>query len=76
MRCRICGIEMNKGTIEADNRLCWIPENETVTGITKWSKSPNSIILAEWFFLIPAKIIAFHCENCKTIIIDLNKENQ
>ena len=65
---------MRKGVISAYNRLNWTPENETNRGATKWAKSPNSIVLAEYFLLGPATVTAHYCDKCKKIVIDVFEE--
>lgn len=74
MLCPYCNKEMKKGYISAYNRLCWTPEGETAHGATKWAKSRNSVMLAEYFFIGAATVNANYCENCKKVIIDLLDE--
>ena len=74
MNCPYCNGEMRKGFISAYNRLNWTPENETNRGATKWAKSPNSIVLAEYFLLGPATVTAYYCDQCKKIVIDVIEE--
>ena len=74
MNCPYCNREMEKGYISAYNRLCLTPDGETARGATKWSKSQNSIMLAEYFFFGAATVNADYCTNCKKIIIDLLDE--
>lgn len=73
MTCPYCKKEMKNGSISAYNRLSWTPEGESVRGGTKWAKSPNGIVLAEWFLLGTATVDAVYCEECKKIVIDLEK---
>ncbi len=61
------------GYISASNRLCWTPEGEKNRGGTKWAKSHNSIILAEYYLLNTATVDAFYCERCKKIVIDTDE---
>lgn len=71
MICPYCKKEMKQGSISAYNRLCWTPNGETSHGATKWAKSKNSLILAEYFFVTEATVDASYCEQCKKIVIDL-----
>lgn len=57
MKCPYCGNEMRLGQIEADNLLSWKPDGETSFGVTRWSKSPNSIVLAKYYVLAPASVV-------------------
>ncbi len=70
--CPYCNEKMQRGYISAQNRLCWTPEGETDRGSTLWSKSPNSIVLAEYYLLAAAKVDADYCESCGKIIIDIS----
>lgn len=70
MKCPYCGKEMQLGRICADNLLSWTPDGESASGATRWSKSPNSIVLAKYYLLAPASVDAFYCEDCKKIVID------
>ena len=70
-KCPYCGKEMRLGQICADNLLSWTPDGERVSGATRWSKSPNSIVLAKYYLLAPASVDAFYCEDCKKIVIDV-----
>lgn len=72
MNCPYCNKEMKPGTIQADNLLSWTPDGESQKGATRWSKSPNSITLAKYFFLTPAIVQAFYCTDCKKIVLDVN----
>ena len=72
--CPYCNSEMKSGYISAYNRLCWTPDGETVHGATKWAKSQNSVILAEYVFLGAATVNAGYCERCKKVVIDLRDE--
>ena len=74
MKCPYCNGDMKKGYISAYNRLNWTPENETNRGATKWAKSPNSIVLAEYFFIGAATVTAYYCDKCKKIVIDVLDE--
>lgn len=71
MLCPYCNKGMKKGYISAYNRLCWTPEGETARGATKWARSQNSIMLAEYYFVAAATVNADYCGNCKKITIDL-----
>lgn len=71
MKCPYCDREMKLGTINASNLLSWTPDGESASGITRWAKSPNAVVLAKWYGLIDASIEAFYCEECKKIIIDV-----
>ncbi len=73
MICPYCKKEMKPGSISAYNRLSWTPEGERAQGGTKWAKSPNGIVLAEWFVLAAATVDAEYCEFCNKIIIDLDE---
>lgn len=74
MNCPYCNNEMKRGYISAYNRLSWTPEGEIARGATKWAKSPNSILLADYFLIGAAKVNAYYCNRCKKIIIDLLDE--
>lgn len=56
MNCPICGITIESGYISAYNRLCWTPEGEIAKGVTKWAKSENSIVLAEFFLFVQRQL--------------------
>ena len=70
MICLYCGKEIQLGRICTDNLLSWTPDGESASGTTRWSKSPNSIVLAKYYLLAPASVDAFYCEDCKKIVID------
>lgn len=72
MKCPYCNAQMKFGRIEADNRLTWTPDGERSMGKTRWAKSPNSIILAEYYLLTPALVEAHYCEQCGKIVIDIS----
>lgn len=72
MICPYCNNDMNLGSIQTDNLLSWTPDGESPIGATRWAKSPNSIVLANYFMLVPAVIDAFYCPDCHKIIIDVN----
>lgn len=74
MNCPYCNSEMKHGYISAYNRLCWTPEGETARGATKWARSQNSVMLAEYYFFGAATVNSYHCAMCKKIIIDLLDE--
>ena len=74
MKCPYCGKEMELGQISADNLLSWTPESESVRGGTRWAKSPNSIVLAKYYFLAPASVDAYYCGDCKKIVINVDEE--
>lgn len=71
MKCPYCDSEMKLGTINASNLLSWTPDGEAASGVTRWAKSPNAVVLAKWYGLIDASVEAFYCEECKKIIIDV-----
>lgn len=73
MTCPYCKKEMKYGSISAYNRLSWTPEGERACGGTKWAKSPNGVVLAEYFLLGAATVDAAYCEECKKIVIDLEE---
>lgn len=73
MKCPYCNKEMKLGCIEADNLLSWTPGGESRSGVTRWSKSPNSIVLAKYNLLSPASVDAYYCDNCEKIVIDTDK---
>lgn len=73
MNCPICGITIESGYISAYNRLCWTPDGEIAKGVTKWAKSENSIVLAEFLFVCAATVKTYHCSHCKKIFIDTDK---
>lgn len=37
---------LKRGHIQSGNLLSWTPEGESSMGISRWTKSPNSIVLA------------------------------
>ena len=71
MKCPYCSKEMRLGQICADNLLSWTPDGESASGVTRWSKSPNSIVLAKYYVLAQASVAAYYCEECKKIVIDV-----
>ena len=71
MKCPYCNKEMRLGQIQADNLLSWTPDGERASGGTRWARSPNSIVLAKYFLLVPAAVDAYYCEQCKKIVIDI-----
>lgn len=71
MECPYCHDDMQLGTIQADNLLSWTPYGESQNGVTRWSKSPNSIVLAKYYLLCQAAVQAFYCSKCKKIVIDV-----
>jgi len=73
MKCPYCNAQMKTGQIEADNRLTWKPKGERSMGKTRWAKSSNSVILAEYFLLTPALVEAHYCEQCEKIVIDISE---
>lgn len=73
MNCPYCKQIMKRGYISAYNRLNWTPENETNHGATKWAKSPHSVLLAEYLFIGAATVLAFYCDRCKKVIIDVSE---
>ncbi len=75
MNCPYCDSEMQNGIILGPAaRLCWTPEEEIEDrGISRFYKTPNSIILAQTN--IPfndSRVQAHYCKTCNIIIIDLN----
>ena len=73
MKCPYCSEEMCLGQICADNLLSWTPDGESMSGATRWAKSPNSIVLAKYYLLAQASVDAYYCEKCKKIVIDVEK---
>ena len=73
MKCPYCGNEMRFGRIKADQLLSWTPDGEYDRGVTRWSKSPNSVVLAKYYGLMAAIVHAYYCEYCKKIVIDLEE---
>ena len=73
MNCPYCKQIMKRGYISAYNRLNWTPENETNHGATKWAKSPNSVLLAEYPFIGAATVLAFYRKKKKKVIIDVSE---
>ena len=71
MNCPYCSKEMRLGQICADNLLSWTPDGESASGATRWSKSPNSIVLAKYYLFAQALVDAYYCEECKKIVIDV-----
>lgn len=72
MECPYCKRKMKSGTIQADNLLAWTPEGESSAGVTRWSKSKNAVVLANYYLLAPASVAAFYCEGCGKIIISVD----
>ena len=71
MKCPYCGTEMRLGQICADNLLSWTPDGERASGAARWSKSPNSIVLAKYYVVTQASVDVYYCEDCKKIVIDV-----
>lgn len=72
MECPYCNYVMKSGRIQSGNLLSWTPEGESSMGISRWTKSPNSIVLAECSVLWGAAVDAFYCPNCQKIIINVD----
>ena len=71
MKCPYCSKEMRLGQICANNLLSWTPDGESASGVTRWSKSPNSIVLAKYYVLAQASVAAYYCGERKKIVIDV-----
>ena len=76
MECPYCKHVMKRGRIQSGNLLSWTPEGESSMGVSRWSKSPNSIVLANCSLLWGSEVDAFYCPNCKKIIINVDNQNE
>lgn len=76
MECPYCNHVMKRGRIQSGNHLSWTPEGESSLGLSRWSKSPNSIVLAKFSVLWGSEVDAFYCPSCKKIIINVDTQNE
>ncbi|MEA5057478.1 hypothetical protein SDC9_98887 [bioreactor metagenome] len=76
MKCPYCNHVMKRGHIQSGNLLSWTPEGESSMGVSRWSKSPNSIVLANCSLLSGSAVDAFYCPTCKKIIINVDNQNE
>lgn len=50
-----------------------VESTRIMSGATRWAKNPNSIVLAKYYLLAQASVDAYYCEECKKIVIDVEK---
>lgn len=75
MICPYCKIEMNPGFIEADGRqsVVWVEENKRRSIFSKIMER-DCIVLDDARLFVNCEVVAYHCENCKKIIIDRKEQ--
>lgn len=71
MKCPYCQKEMRLGRITASNVLAWTPDGESASGFTRWARSENSVLLGKWYGLVDASVVAYLCDDCRKVIIDV-----
>lgn len=73
MICPYCEKEMKKGNIHARGEvLGWIPISKQKGLFSlRWSLPKGSVKLAEYDIFCGSKVIAYYCEFCKKVIIDV-----
>lgn len=69
MKCNQCNSPMTKDYIPLyNNQLAWLPDNVKLP-VLRAPKKNNQIILSDKPAMVPIKKTAYHCPECKTVLI-------
>lgn len=69
LRCPYCGLEMEKGYIQARDGISWNKKIVPIAALA--SLHPSAVILTSGGFPFSGSSVeAYHCLNCKKIVID------
>lgn len=68
MRCPYCGGEMEKGLIQSQHEIAWIPGGDrSVAGRAKFH---NGVVLSKLNLLRGSAVTAWLCRGCEKVVID------
>lgn len=74
MICPYCNREMEKGFVQCRDGLHWTPKKQKVAALSGMGKGAVQIGSEEG--LVPnTSAVAYHCEECKFVLIPYGKEN-
>ena len=72
MICPYCNREMQKGYIQCRDGLHWTPKKQVVSALSGLGK--GAVLIGNEEGLVPnTTAIAYHCDECKKIIIDYSE---
>lgn len=68
MKCPYCQKEMEAGFIQCRDGVAWTPKKYLIAAFSPFGK--NSVSLANDTIRDPDAVIAWHCADCKKVVID------
>lgn len=71
MNCPYCNKEMQSGYVQCRDGLYWTPKKQKVAALSGMGKGAIAIGNDKGY-MANSYATAFHCENCKTVIIQYN----
>lgn len=69
MKCPYCGEDMEKGLIQNQNELVWLPGNNRKLFV-KAEFHEGAVVLSKLSFLKGSAVTAYICKKCEKVIID------
>ena len=75
MKCPYCDKEMQSGYIQCRDGLYWTPKKQKVAALSGIGKGAIAIG-NENGYMANSSATAFHCDDCKTVIIQYGKSKE
>ncbi|MBP1756974.1 MAG: hypothetical protein H6Q59_3372 [Firmicutes bacterium] len=74
MKCPYCNDEMEKGLIQSNHEIAWLP-GEKKKALTRADFYQGAVVLSELSFLKSSAVTAYICKKCEKVIIDFSDGN-
>lgn len=75
MICPYCNKEMKKGFLQCRDGLHWTPKKQKIAALSGMGK--GAVLIGNEEGLVPnTTAVAYHCEECKFVLIPYGKENE
>ena len=75
MKCPYCNKEMESGYVQCRDGLHWTPKKQKVAALSGMGK--GAVLIGNEEGLVPnITAVAYHCEECKFVLIPYGKENE
>ena len=69
MKCPYCGEDMEKGLIQSQNELAWLPGNNRKLFV-RAKLHEGAVVLSKLSVLKGSAVTAYICKKCEKVIID------
>ncbi len=74
MKCPYCNDKMEKGLIQSNHEIAWLPgEKRKLLGRAEFHQ--GAVVLSELSFLKGSAVTAYVCKKCEKVIIDFSDGN-